>query len=93
MLANATLTTLLPVIDLARAREFYERKLGLKPIGLQPDGKSRSMPRSHAPAWASGRIGKSQVLGQSLVVWKLDRLLLSYRLWLWPRQRVLRQAL
>ncbi|MGH8353722.1 MAG: VOC family protein [Pseudomonas sp.] len=39
MLSNATLTTLLPVIDLARAREFYEHKLGLKPIGLQPDGK------------------------------------------------------
>jgi len=39
MLSEATLTALLPVIDLDRAREFYEHKLGLKPIGLQADGK------------------------------------------------------
>jgi catechol 2,3-dioxygenase-like lactoylglutathione lyase family enzyme len=30
---------MLPVKDLARAREFYESKLGLTPGGLQPDGK------------------------------------------------------
>ena len=39
MLANATVTTMLPVIDMARAREFYERRLGLVPGGFKPDGK------------------------------------------------------
>ena len=39
MLANAPVTTMLPVIDLARARHFYEQKLGLIPAGLRPDGK------------------------------------------------------
>ena len=39
MLANAPVTTMLPVKDLSRARTFYEGKLGLKPIGLKPDGK------------------------------------------------------
>ena len=39
MLANASVTTMLPVIDMDRARAFYERSLGLKPSGLRPDGK------------------------------------------------------
>jgi catechol 2,3-dioxygenase-like lactoylglutathione lyase family enzyme len=39
MLSNATVTTMLPVIDMARAREFYERRLGLVPGGFKPDGK------------------------------------------------------
>ena len=39
MLANASMTTMLPVIDMARARAFYERCLGLKPSGFKPDGK------------------------------------------------------
>ena len=39
MLANAPVTTMLPVKDLDRARAFYEGKLGLKPVGLKPDGK------------------------------------------------------
>ena len=39
MLANASVTTMLPVIDMARARAFYEQCLGLKPEGLRPDGK------------------------------------------------------
>ena len=39
MLANATVTTMLPVIDLARARDFYERRLGLEPGELKADGK------------------------------------------------------
>ena len=39
MLTNAPVTTLLPVKDLNRAREFYEKKLGLKPLGLRQDGK------------------------------------------------------
>ena len=30
MLADAPLTTILPVLDLARARAFYEQKLGLR---------------------------------------------------------------
>jgi predicted enzyme related to lactoylglutathione lyase len=39
MLANASVTTMLPVIDMVRARDFYERCLGLAPSGFQPDGK------------------------------------------------------
>ena len=39
MLTSATVTTMLPVIDMKRAREFYEGKLGLQPGGLRPDGK------------------------------------------------------
>jgi catechol 2,3-dioxygenase-like lactoylglutathione lyase family enzyme len=39
MLTNAPVTTMLPVIDLKRARDFYEKKLGLEPAGLRPDGK------------------------------------------------------
>jgi catechol 2,3-dioxygenase-like lactoylglutathione lyase family enzyme len=39
MLTHAPATTILPVRDLARARDFYEHRLGLKPMGLQQDGK------------------------------------------------------
>jgi catechol 2,3-dioxygenase-like lactoylglutathione lyase family enzyme len=39
MLTQAPITTMLPVKDLGRAREFYEHKLGLTPEGLQADGK------------------------------------------------------
>ena len=39
MLSEATVTTMLPVKDLERARAFYEGCLGLKPGGLKPDGK------------------------------------------------------
>jgi catechol 2,3-dioxygenase-like lactoylglutathione lyase family enzyme len=39
MLNHAPITTMLPVRDLDRAREFYEQRLGLEPGGLQPDGK------------------------------------------------------
>jgi predicted enzyme related to lactoylglutathione lyase len=39
MLANSPVTTILPVIDMQRARDFYERKLGLTPAGMKPDGK------------------------------------------------------
>ncbi|MCX7892482.1 MAG: VOC family protein [Burkholderiales bacterium] len=39
MLTRAPMTAILPVKDLGRAREFYERKLGLEPVGLQQDGK------------------------------------------------------
>jgi catechol 2,3-dioxygenase-like lactoylglutathione lyase family enzyme len=39
MLTHATVTTMLPVIDMARARAFYEGSLGLKPEGFKPDGK------------------------------------------------------
>lgn len=40
MLSDTTsVTTMLPVMDLARARAFYEGRLGLKPGGLKPDGK------------------------------------------------------
>lgn len=39
MLTSAPMTTMLPVIDLNRARDFYERKIGLHPQGLRPDGK------------------------------------------------------
>ena len=39
MLTNATVTTMLPVIDMDRARAFYEQSLGLTPTGLKLDGK------------------------------------------------------
>jgi catechol 2,3-dioxygenase-like lactoylglutathione lyase family enzyme len=39
MLANAPVTTMLPVTDLARARAFYEGKLGLTAGAPKPDGK------------------------------------------------------
>jgi len=39
MLATAPLTTILPVIDMQRARDFYESKLGLDAGRLKPDGK------------------------------------------------------
>jgi predicted enzyme related to lactoylglutathione lyase len=39
MLTNASVTTMLPVVDMARARAFYESCLGLMPGGLKPDGK------------------------------------------------------
>ncbi len=38
MLSNAPVTTILPVIDMARARDFYEHKLALKPLGFAADG-------------------------------------------------------
>lgn len=39
MLSASTVTTMLPVKDMDRARAFYEGRLGLKPGGLRPDGK------------------------------------------------------
>lgn len=39
MLSAATVTTMLPVKDMARARRFYEESLGLQPGGFRPDGK------------------------------------------------------
>ena len=39
MLSDSTVTTMLPIKDMARARAFYEGCLGLKPGGLKPDGK------------------------------------------------------
>ncbi|MDB5871309.1 MAG: glyoxalase-like domain protein [Ramlibacter sp.] len=39
MLSTAPVTTILPVIDMARARDFYENKLGFRAQGQKPDGK------------------------------------------------------
>lgn len=39
MLNHTRVTAMLPVKDLARARNFYEKQLGLAPAGLKPDGK------------------------------------------------------
>ncbi|MBD7977632.1 VOC family protein [Serpens gallinarum] len=39
MLSTAPVTLMLPVIDLHRARDFYEHTLGLRPEGQRPDGK------------------------------------------------------
>ena len=39
MLSNASVTTMLPVMDMDRARGFYEGRLGLTPGGFRPDGK------------------------------------------------------
>ena len=38
-MSTAPVTTMLPVIDMQRARDFYESKLGMKAVGLKPDGK------------------------------------------------------
>jgi catechol-2,3-dioxygenase len=38
-LAQAPLTTMLPMRDLTRARRYYTDVLGLVPEGLRPDGK------------------------------------------------------
>ena len=37
-LTKAPVTTILPVKDMKRARDFYERKLGLEPRGFAADG-------------------------------------------------------
>jgi predicted enzyme related to lactoylglutathione lyase len=39
MLARAPMTTILPVVDMARAREFYEKRLGLGSGRAKADGK------------------------------------------------------
>jgi catechol 2,3-dioxygenase-like lactoylglutathione lyase family enzyme len=39
MLSNASVTTMLPVKDMDRARAFYENCLGLRPGNFRPDGK------------------------------------------------------
>jgi catechol 2,3-dioxygenase-like lactoylglutathione lyase family enzyme len=39
MLSHSTVTTMLPVIDMDRARAFYEGSLGLAGGQLRPDGK------------------------------------------------------
>jgi catechol 2,3-dioxygenase-like lactoylglutathione lyase family enzyme len=38
MLNEAPVTTILPVINMDRARDFYEKKLGLVPKGFAADG-------------------------------------------------------
>jgi catechol 2,3-dioxygenase-like lactoylglutathione lyase family enzyme len=38
-LAASTVSCILPVKDMARARRFYEQSLGLEPTGAKPDGK------------------------------------------------------
>lgn len=39
MLTHAPATTVLPVVDIERARRFYQDKLGLTPEGARPDGR------------------------------------------------------
>ena len=39
MLRTSHVTVILPVIDMERARRFYEKQLGLDPLGQKPDGK------------------------------------------------------
>jgi len=38
MLTNSHITTILPVVQMDRARRFYEEKLGLVPEGEHADG-------------------------------------------------------
>jgi predicted enzyme related to lactoylglutathione lyase len=38
ILTKAAVTTILPVKDMARARDFYAKKLGLEPRGFAADG-------------------------------------------------------
>jgi len=39
MLAGSRVTTMLPVVDMGRARAFYEKKLGLRPGTQRPNGE------------------------------------------------------
>ncbi|HEY4640683.1 MAG TPA: VOC family protein [Thermoanaerobaculia bacterium] len=39
MLATSPVTTILPVVDSERARDFYDRVLGLRYAGISGDGK------------------------------------------------------
>ena len=39
MLNRSPLTTMLPVRDMDRAKDFYEHRLGLEPKGPRPDGR------------------------------------------------------
>lgn len=39
MISGTQVTCMLPVKDLARARDFYEKKLQLEAVGARPDGK------------------------------------------------------
>ncbi|HEY2093174.1 MAG TPA: VOC family protein [Thermoanaerobaculia bacterium] len=39
MLASSRVTTILPVVDAERARDFYSRVLGLRDLGPSADGK------------------------------------------------------
>ncbi|MBP7149059.1 MAG: VOC family protein [Acidobacteria bacterium] len=39
MLDDASVTAMLPVVDLRRARAFYEKVLGLRPVQERADGK------------------------------------------------------
>jgi catechol 2,3-dioxygenase-like lactoylglutathione lyase family enzyme len=39
VLSGTSVTCMLPVKDMARARRFYEAGLGLSPGGFKPDGK------------------------------------------------------
>jgi predicted enzyme related to lactoylglutathione lyase len=41
MLKFKDVAAALPAQDVARARQFYEQKLGFKPIEVQPDGSAR----------------------------------------------------
>lgn len=38
MLTGATITTILPVINMSRARKFYAEQIGLRPLGFAADG-------------------------------------------------------
>ena len=40
MLSESIVTTMLPVVDMQRARSFYEGKLGLRPLAAQPNGNT-----------------------------------------------------
>lgn len=38
MLSQSPVTTIVPIVDLPRARRFYEQQLGLRPEGRHADG-------------------------------------------------------
>ena len=40
MLTNAMATAMLPVVEMARARKFYEETLGLRPGRVRPNGET-----------------------------------------------------
>ncbi len=41
MLASSKVTAMLPVVEMARARKFYEEVLGLAPARVRPNGEAR----------------------------------------------------
>jgi predicted enzyme related to lactoylglutathione lyase len=81
MLENAPVMTMLPVVDMNRAREFYERKLGLRSAGTSPQGNqlykvsgtTLALYQRERPSTADHTLVSFQVQDISSVVDQLSR--------------------